>query len=76
MDAGDIWSSVEFTMPASLEKLAVPYRSGGRGVAAVLLAVARFEEGRYRPEPLDYGRPGVTGSGARPAGRRIAGSAG
>ena len=28
---------------------------------ALLLAVARFEGGGYRPEPLDYSRPGVTG---------------
>ena len=28
---------------------------------AVLLAVTRFATGRFRPEPLDYGRPGVSG---------------
>jgi putative two-component system hydrogenase maturation factor HypX/HoxX len=28
---------------------------------ALLLAVTRFEGGSYRPEPLDYSRPGVTG---------------
>src|SRR5215475_9228330 len=28
---------------------------------AVLAAVSRFAGGGYRPEPLDYGRPGVTG---------------
>ena len=41
---------------------------------AVLLAVARFAGGRYRPEPLDYTRPGVTGRSRPPcrqADRRI-----
>src|SRR5690606_3313091 len=35
-------------------------------VAAVLLAVARFEQGGFRPEPLDYTRPDVRGE-LRPA---------
>ena len=46
-------------------------------VEAVLLAVARFAGGGYRPEPLDYSRPGVTGQRAvRRAGRPTAGSTG
>jgi putative two-component system protein, hydrogenase maturation factor HypX/HoxX len=62
MDAGDIWASVEFTLPAGCSKSEV-YRAevADAAVAAVLAAVARFAGRRYRPEPLDYGRPGVQG---------------
>jgi putative two-component system hydrogenase maturation factor HypX/HoxX len=66
MDAGDIWASAEFTMPDGGSKSSV-YRTevADAGMRAVLLAVARFAAGRFRPEPLDYGRPGVFGQ-ARP----------
>src|SRR5215475_395130 len=62
MDAGDIWASVEFTMPAGCSKSSL-YRTevADAALEAVLLAVSRFASGSYRPEPLDYGRPGVTG---------------
>src|ERR1700750_2348857 len=62
MDAGDIWASVEFTMPAGSKSSA--YRTEGAAAAAeaVLLAVTRFTPGRYRPVPLDYGRTDVTGA--------------
>ncbi|HEV2374687.1 MAG TPA: hydrogenase maturation protein [Streptosporangiaceae bacterium] len=75
MDAGDIWASVAFPVPLACSKSSL-YRTevADAALAAVLLAVARFEGGNYRPEPLDYTRPGVTGR-ARPlcrqADRRI-----
>ena len=75
MDAGDIWASAEFTIPRGCAKSSV-YRTqvADAAVEAVLLAVARFAGGRYRPEPLDYGRPGVSGRcrpPCRQADRRI-----
>jgi methionyl-tRNA formyltransferase len=61
MDAGDIWAGVEFAMPGCSKSSAYRTEVADAAVAAVLLAVARFAGGRYRPEPLDYARPGVTG---------------
>jgi len=51
MDAGDIWASVEFTMPPGCSKSSL-YRNevADAALAAVLLAVARFAGGSYRPE--------------------------
>jgi putative two-component system hydrogenase maturation factor HypX/HoxX len=75
MDAGDIWASAEFAMPPACSKSSL-YRTevADAALEAVLAAVARFACGSYRPEPLDYGRPGVTGRcrpPARQADRRI-----
>ena len=61
MDAGDIWASVEFTMPGCSKSSAYRGEVADAAVQAVLLAVARFAAGRYRPEPLDYSCPDVTG---------------
>jgi len=75
MDAGDIWASEAFPVPPACSKSSL-YRTevADAALAAVLAAVSRFASGSYRPEPLDYGRPGVTG-GCRPpcrqADRRI-----
>ena len=75
MDAGDIWASEVFPVPPACSKSSL-YRTevADAALAAVLAAVSRFASGSYRPEPLDYGRPGVTG-GCRPpcrqADRRI-----
>jgi len=74
MDAGDIWASVEFAMPGCSKSSAYRTEVADAAVAAVLLAVARFAGGRCRPEPLDYGRPDVTGRlrpPCRQADRRI-----
>jgi putative two-component system hydrogenase maturation factor HypX/HoxX len=61
MDAGDIWASAEFTMPGGSKSSVYRTEVADAAVEAVLLAVARFEAGGYRPEPLDYSRPEVTG---------------
>ena len=74
MDAGDIWSSVEFTVPRCSKSSLYRTEVADAALTALLLAVARFEEGGYRPEPLDYSRPGVTGRWRPPcrqADRRI-----
>ena len=74
MDAGDIWASAEFTMPGCSKSSVYRTEVADAAVEAVLLAVARFEAGGYRPEPLDYSRPDVTGRcrpPCRQADRRI-----
>ena len=74
MDAGDIWASAEFTMPGCAKSSVYRTEVADAAVEAVLLAVTRFADGRYRPEPLDYSRPGVYGRcrpPCRQADRRI-----
>ena len=74
MDAGDIWASAEFAMPGCSKSSVYRTEVADAAAQAVLLAVARFAGGRYRPEPLDYTRPGVTGRlrpPCRQADRRI-----
>src|SRR5215469_3209887 len=61
MDAGDIWASAEFAMPPGSKSSLYRTEVADAALDALLLAVTRFEAGRYRPEPLDYSRPGVTG---------------
>ena len=61
MDAGDIWSSAEFAMPRGSKSSVYRTEAADAALDAVLQAVTRFEGGGYRPEPLDYRRPGVTG---------------
>jgi putative two-component system protein, hydrogenase maturation factor HypX/HoxX len=75
MDAGDIWASAEFPVPAGCSKSSL-YRAevADAALEAMLAAVSRFASGSYRPEPLDYSRPGVTGRcrpPCRQADRRI-----
>ena len=62
MDAGDIWASAAFPVPPACSKSSL-YRTevADAALEAVLAAVRRFAGGSYRPEPLDYGSPGVTG---------------
>ncbi len=70
MDAGDIWASVEFTMPRCAKSSLYRTEAAEAAVQAVLLAVARFEAGSYRPQPLDYGLPDVAGA-YRPPCRQV-----
>ncbi|MEU8514162.1 enoyl-CoA hydratase-related protein [Kitasatospora sp. NPDC048722] len=61
MDAGDIWASVEFTVPACGKSELYRNEVADAAVEAVLLAVQRYEGGLFTPEPLDYDRPDVRG---------------
>ena len=70
MDAGDIWASTQFTMPAESKSSIYRTEVADAAVEAVLLAVTRFTTGRYRPEPLDYRRADVTGQ-LRPPCRQV-----
>ncbi len=61
MDGGDIWASAEFTVRACSKSSLYRTEVADAALDALRLAVARFEGGTYRPEPLDYSRPDVTG---------------
>ena len=61
MDAGDIWASAEFKVRGCSKSSLYRTEVADAALDALLLAVARFEGGTYRPEPLDYSRAGVTG---------------
>ena len=61
MDAGDIWASAEFKVRGCSKSSLYRAEVADAALDALLLAVARFEGGTYRPEPLDYSRAGVTG---------------
>ena len=68
MDAGPIWASHEFPLPAVADAKGSIYRSAvtEAAVRGVLEAVDKFASGRFRPLPLDYARPDVLGR-LRPA---------
>ena len=76
MDAGDIWASAEFTMPGCSKSSVYRTEVADAAVRAVLLAVARFAAGRYRPSRWTTAAPMWPGSTVRRAGRPTAGSTG
>lgn len=61
MDGGDIWAAETF--PMRLAKKSSLYRNevSDAAVRAVLAAVEHFQSGSYKPQKLDYSRPGVCG---------------
>lgn len=63
MDAGDIWATHEFTLPAVADAKGSLYRNEATeaAVRGVLEAVEKFQSGRFRPIPLDYARRDVRG---------------
>ena len=64
MDAGPIWASHNFSLPASPLAKSSLYRQQvtEAAVRGVLEAVEKFQSGSFQPEPLDYARPDVLGS--------------
>jgi putative two-component system hydrogenase maturation factor HypX/HoxX len=64
MDAGPIWASHTFSLPASPLSKSSLYRQQvtEAAVRGVLEAVEKFQSGSFQPEPLDYSRPDVPGS--------------
>jgi putative two-component system protein, hydrogenase maturation factor HypX/HoxX len=64
MDAGPIWASHNFSLPASPVAKSSLYRQQvtEAAVRGVLEAVEKFQSGSFQPEPLDYSRPDVLGS--------------
>ncbi|MDH6126237.1 hydrogenase maturation protein [Kitasatospora sp. GP82] len=61
MDAGPIWASVPYPVPACGKSELYRNEVSDAAVEAVLLAVERFQSGHHVPEPLDYARPDVQG---------------
>ena len=53
MDAGDIWASSEFRMRKASKASLYRNEVTQAAVEATLLAITRFESGRYAPQPLD-----------------------
>ena len=61
LDAGDIWAAVEFPLREASKSTLYRNEVTEAAVEAVLLAVARFAGGSYRPQPLDYSDPRTRG---------------
>jgi putative two-component system protein, hydrogenase maturation factor HypX/HoxX len=74
MDAGDIWSSSNFKMRRASKNSIYGVEVTEAAVKVVVETVTRFQDGQFRPEPLDYSKPEVKGR-LRPmmkqSGRRI-----
>jgi putative two-component system protein, hydrogenase maturation factor HypX/HoxX len=70
-DAGPIWASHEFAVPAASVAKSRLYRQEvtEAAVRGVLEAVEKFQSRQFEPEPLDYSRPDVRGT-FRPAMRQ------
>ncbi|HEY9609904.1 hydrogenase maturation protein [Allocoleopsis sp.] len=61
MDAGDIWSSVNFKMPSRSKSSVYRTEVAEAAIQAILETIERFESGHFIPEPLDYSREDVKG---------------
>ncbi len=61
MDAGPIWASVEFPMREAAKGSLYRNEVTEAAVRALRLALERLRDPTFRPEPLDYARPGVRG---------------
>ncbi|WP_405012005.1 hydrogenase maturation protein [Kitasatospora sp. NBC_01539] len=61
MDAGPVWASVPFRVPACGKSEAYRNEVADAALEAVLLAVERHESGWFEPEPLDTARRDVRG---------------
>jgi putative two-component system hydrogenase maturation factor HypX/HoxX len=65
MDGGDIWAARTFPMRAARKSSLYRNEVTEAAVAAVLEAVEKYEQGNFKPTPLDYANPDVRGI-ARP----------
>ena len=61
MDAGDIWSSVNFKMPSRSKSSVYRTEVAEAAIQAILQTIERFKSGHFVPEPLDYSREDVKG---------------
>ncbi|GAA0920198.1 hydrogenase maturation protein [Pseudonocardia zijingensis] len=72
MDAGPIWATREFPLPAEPPRKSALYAGPVTEAASALAreVVAKVSDPRFRPRPLDYSRPGVRGR-LRPTMRQV-----
>ncbi len=61
MDAGDIWASKTFPMRLSTKSSIFNREVTQAAVDCLWEALTYFEAPDFKPEPLDYGKPGVKG---------------
>ncbi len=61
MDAGDIWAFSEFRMRDDTKASLYRNEVTQAAVDAVLNAVRHYQDGEFRPQPLDYSDPEVHG---------------
>jgi putative two-component system hydrogenase maturation factor HypX/HoxX len=61
MDAGDVWDSAVFPMREAAKSSLYRNEVTEAATACVLRAVERHAGGGFRPHPLDYADPAVTG---------------
>jgi putative two-component system hydrogenase maturation factor HypX/HoxX len=69
MDAGDVWTSVEFAMRAATKSSIYRNEVTEAAVLATREVIERLRDASFRPEPLDPCAPGVRGR-QRPAMRQ------
>jgi putative two-component system protein, hydrogenase maturation factor HypX/HoxX len=61
MDAGDIWATATFKMRPATKSSIYSLEVTEAAVTVVLQTLERFQDGRFKPEPLDYRKPDVHG---------------
>jgi putative two-component system hydrogenase maturation factor HypX/HoxX len=61
MDAGDIWSSVNFRMPSHSKSCIYRTEVAGAAIKAILQTIERLECRHFVPEPLNYNQEDVKG---------------
>ncbi len=61
MDAGDIWSSCEFSMRNASKASLYHFEVSEAVVEAVLLAIERYQSKTFKPLPLDYSNSQIRG---------------
>ena len=61
MDAGNIWSSVNFKMPSQSKSYIYRTEVAQAAIKAILETTNRLNSGNLIPEPLDYSREDVKG---------------
>jgi putative two-component system protein, hydrogenase maturation factor HypX/HoxX len=61
MDAGDIWATATFKMRPGTKSSIYSIEVTEAAVKVVLQTLERFQDARFKPEPLDYNNPDVHG---------------
>jgi putative two-component system hydrogenase maturation factor HypX/HoxX len=61
MDAGPVWASAGFAMRAASKGSLYRNEVTEAAVKAILATLDRMQDPAFRPQPLDYSRPGVRG---------------